>query len=372
MIVRAWDPKGKKAINSQKTPNSALNQGGMTQTGGAKAQTAFGGSAEAIVVDQPVLTAGEAADLATGLSNDISREALQAEGVCAGHPEVKAGWTVTISKVGTRFSGTYFVTSATHIYNKDGYTTNFSISGRQPNTLSHLLESGNGHGQGLMQGVVPGMVTNLNDPDDLGRVKVKYPWLGDQIESDWVRVAAPMAGAGRGFLYLPEVNDEVLIAFEHGDAHRPYIIGVLWSKTDTPPKKNSEVVGSGKVNQRVLKSRSGHLVILDDTDGKEQIIIRDKTGNNEMVIDSTKKSMTIKVDGDFSVEAKGKVNIKSTQDMTLESQASGNIKTNANLTVKAQANLSLQATGMGELKGNSVTVDGGPMATVKGGIVKIN
>jgi phage protein D/phage baseplate assembly protein gpV len=376
MFVRGWDPKGKKLIESQAAPSGGLNQGGMTQTGGAKTQSAFGSSAEAIVVDQPVFTADEAKALATGLSNDISREFVQAEGVCAGHPEVKAGWTVKITNVGTRFSGKYFVTSATHIYNKDGYTTNFSISGRQPNTLSHLLESGNGHGQssGLMQGVVTAMVTNLKDPDDLGRVKVKYPWLGmPEIESDWVRIAAPMAGAERGFMYLPEVNDEVLVAFEHGDVHRPYIIGVLWSSTDKPPKKNSEAVGGdGKVNQRVLKSRSGHLVILDDTDGKEQIIIRDKTGNNEMVIDSTKKSMTIKVDGDFSVEAKGKVNIKSTQDMTLESQAGGNIKTNANLTVKAQANLSLQATGMGELKGNSVTVDGGPMATVKGGIVKIN
>jgi uncharacterized protein involved in type VI secretion and phage assembly len=280
---------------------------------------------------------------------------------------------VTVKNVGTRFSGKYFVTSATHIYNANGYETRFSIAGRRPNTLSHLLESGNGHGagRGLVQGVVTAMVTNLNDPDDLGRVKVKYAWLGE-IESDWVRIAAPMGGAERGFFYLPEVNDEVLLAFEHGDVHRPYIVGVLWSNTDKPPLPNAEATAGGKVNQRIIKSRSGHVIVLDDTDGTEQIIIRDKTEKNEMVIDTASNSMTIKVDGDFAVEAKGKVTIKSTQAMTLESQAAADIKSAANLTVKSQANLSLQATGMGDLKGNSVTVDGGPMATIKGGLVKIN
>ena len=202
-----------------------------------------------------MFTADEATALANGLSNDISREFFQAEGTCTGDPRVKAGYKVTIKGVGTRFSGKYFVTSATHIYNANGYETRFSISGRQPNTLSHLLESHADEERGLMHGVVVGLVTNNKDPDDLGRVKVKYPWLGDNIESDWIRLSSPMAGSGRGFLYLPEVNDEVLIAFEHGDVHHPYIVGALWSSTDKPLKKNSEVVGSdGKVNQRLIQT----------------------------------------------------------------------------------------------------------------------
>ncbi len=175
---------------------------------------------------------------------------------------------------------------------------------------------------------------------------MKYAWLGE-IESDWVRIAAPMAGAQRGFLYLPEVNDEVLIAFEHGDVHRPYIVGALWSSTDKPPKKNSEATAGGKVNQRVLKTRAGHLIILDDKQGEEQIsvtsksghtvilddksgsesiTIKDKTGNNKMVIDSTKNSMTINVNGDFVVNAKGKITLQSTQDMTLDSKATGELQ----------------------------------------------
>jgi phage protein D/phage baseplate assembly protein gpV len=387
MTVKAWDPKGKTAITSQKTPNGGLNQGGMTQTGGGKASSAFS-SAEEIITDWPVSTPDEAQALATGLSNDISHEFVQAEGVCDGNPKVKAGWKINIKGVGDRFSGKYFITSATHIYNTNGYETRFSISGRQPNTISHLLDSGNGHGQGrgqgLVQGVVPALVTNLNDPDDLGRVKVKYAWLGE-IESNWARIASPMAGTDRGFLYLPEVNDEVLIAFEQGDVHRPYLIGALWSSTDKPPKKNSEAVANGKVNQRVLKTRQGHLIILDDKDGEEQISITsksghtvvlddksgsekiticDKTGNNHMVIDSPTNSMEIKVNGDFSVTAQGKISLSCNQDLTLDSKAKG--------TVKGMGGLNLESTAQTAVKGTQVGINGSAMVQVQGGMVKIN
>ncbi len=384
MSVKGWDPKNKQAITSQATPPGSLNQGGLGEIGGTAAKSAFS-SAEAVVTDQPVYTTDEAKALATGLSDDIAREFAQAEGTCQGDPRLKAGQSVKISKIGTRFSGTYYITAATHVCTADGYTTRFTISGRQPNTLSHLLESDNGHGPGLMQGVVVGLVTNLKDPDDLARVKVKYPWLGDNIESDWIRIASPMAGSGRGLLYFPEVNDEVLIAFEHGDVHHPYLIGMLWNGKDAPPKKNSEAVGGdGKVNQRVIKTRAGHLIMLDDKQGEEQvsitsksghtvilndksggesITIKDKTGNNSMVIDSSSNSMTIKVNGDFTVEAKGKVTIKSMQAMSLESQAAG--------TVKA-LQLTLQGQATAEVKAPTVSVAGSAMTEVKGGIVKIN
>jgi phage protein D/phage baseplate assembly protein gpV len=393
MIVKSWDPKGKRAITSQKTPNTRLSQGGMSQPGGDKARSAFS-PADEIVTDRPAFTPDEAEALATGLSNDISREFVQAEGVCDGNPRVKAGWKVTISNVGTRFSGKYFVTSATHIHNAEGYRTTFSISGRQPNTLSHLLESGNGHGQerGMVQGVVPALVTNLDDPDNLGRVKVKYAWLGE-IESFWARIAAPMAGKERGFFYLPEINDEVLVAFEHGDAHRPYIVGALWSNEDKPPKPNNEVTAGGKVNQRVLKTRSGHLIILDDKQGQEQIsvksksghtvilddksgsekiTIQDKTGNNEMVIDSAQNSLTIKVNGDFSVDAKGKISLTSLQDMTLDSKGRGNIKAMSGMNVESPGQTALKGAQV-QVNGNAqVSISGGAMTEIRGAMVKIN
>jgi phage protein D len=370
MSVKSWDPKGKVLISANATPNGSLNQGGMQKTGGDIAKVF--GAAELVVTDQPVFSSTEATALATGLSNDINRESMQAEGECLGNPQVKAGWTITIKGVGDRFNGKYFVTSATHIYNAGAYITRFSITGSQPNTLSRLLESGNGHKQsiGMVQGVVPALVTNVQDPDNLGRVKVKYAWLGD-IESDWIRISSPMAGPERGFFYLPEVDDEVLIAFEHSDVHRPYIIGALWNSKDKPPKPTSQVIGGGKVNERIIKSRSGHTVVLDDTDGAEKIIIRDKTEKNEMVIDTSTNSMTIKVDGDFVVDAKGKITLKSTQDMSLESQASGKIKANTSLNVEANTSLNVEAKGNSTIKGVQLTLEGTAMSALKAPTVSV-
>lgn len=372
-IVRGWDAKAKKPITSQVAPRHNGRQGGVQQTGGAMAQQAFGGSAQAVVVDQPVSTLDEAEAMAQAVCEEISSEFVQAEGTCVGHASLRAGQVVKIKGVGTRFSGNYFVTAATHVYRDGVYETHFSITGRRPDTLRALLTSPNGDGDGHITGVVTAMVTNLNDPDNLGRVKVKYPWLGDNIESDWVRIATPMAGAQRGWYYLPEVNDEVLVAFEHGDPHRPYIVGALWSNTDKPPKPNSQVCSGGKVNQRILKSRSGHIVTLDDTDGQEQISIVDKTGNNQIVIKSPNNSMQIKVQGDLTIEAQGKITIKGTQGVDMSSTQKVEVKGQAGVDVTSQAQLKLSGQGGAELSSTAqTTIKGAAMVNVSGGMIKLN
>src|SRR5215212_313772 len=88
-------------------------------------------------------------------------------------------------------------------------------------------------------GIVIGLVIDLKDEENIGRVKVKYPHLEDQ-PSDWARLASPMAGNKRGTFFRPEVGDEVLVAFEHGEPRRPYIIGALWSKVDPPPPDDGD------------------------------------------------------------------------------------------------------------------------------------
>jgi phage protein D/phage baseplate assembly protein gpV len=402
--VRGWDAKAKATLESSAT--QSLTAAGVSETGGAKAETAFV-AAEEIVVGHPVATVDEASALATGLSHDVSREFIQAEGLCFGHPDIKAGKTLTVAGVGSRFGGTYFVTVATHVINfsgKGSYETRFEISGRQPNTLHHLLDarSGQSTGPGLGMGVVSGQVTNIDDPDDLGRVKVKYAWLGSDplIESHWVRIATPMAGPQRGFMCLPEVNDEVLVAFEHGDVHHPYILGALWSSTDKPPKPKSEAIADGKVNQRVMKTRAGHLIVLDDKQGEEQvsvtsksghtvilddksgsekITIKDKTGNNSMIIDSASNSMAIAVNGDFTVTAKGKVEINSTAAMTIKSSAAMTLEATGNAKLKG-AQLAMEGVSKGELKAPMVDINGSGQTAVKssgilqiqGSLVKIN
>ena len=208
----------------------------------------------------------------------------------------------------------------------------------------NLLELLNGQtesfaGTGKVYGVVVGIVTNNQDPEGLGRIKVQYPWLSDEEESHWARLATLMAGPDRGSFYLPEVDDEVLLAFEHGDVRFPYVIGMLWNGQDTPPYDN----GDGNNDIRAIKSRSGHelifndndqagqveihtnaghKILLDDSSGGEKITIVDKAGSNQIEIDSVQNAISIKSDLKLSIEST-QVDIKASGMMNIE--ASGNL-----------------------------------------------
>ena len=303
VVVRGWDPLIKREIVGR-----AMETNSHPQVAGAKkAEQHFKGSNQ-VLISQPVENQAEADTLAQGLRDELGGQLIQAEGVCLGDPQIGAGSQIEIEGLGSQFDGKYFITAAIHAYRtKEVYRTSFTIGGREPQTLSALLGR-NSRSFDPSHGVVVGIVTNNKDPEELGRIKVKYPGLDDLDESPWVRIASPMAGEKRGFYYLPEVNDEVLIAFEQGNVHRPYMLGMLWNGPDKPPKTNEKVIGSdGKVNQRILRSRSGHEIVLDDTSGQEKIIISDRAGNT---ITMAKDSMTIKVKADLEIEAGGKITIR--------------------------------------------------------------
>lgn len=185
---------------------------------------------------------------------------------------------------------------------------------------------------GRIYGVAAATVTN--NEGKLGTLKLKFHWLSDDNETDWVRMTTFMAGGGRGGFFLPEVGDEVLVAFEHGDINRPYVIGVLWNDVAPPPETNSDKQN----NIRKIKSRSGHEIIfnddrtakqekieihtnaghkivLDDTDKQEKIEIIDKSGNNKITINSNQNSITIiaenvKIEGTRSLTLSSKGNLK--------------------------------------------------------------
>lgn len=125
-------------------------------------------------------------------------------------------------------------------------------------------------------GAVVGLVTSIEDPDSLGRVKVRFPWLKDNLESRWARIVSFMAGAERGGVFRPEVGDEVLLLFERGDMRFPYVIGAVWNGPDAMPSLRG---ADGDNNIRLIKSRSGHTIVFDDTSGSEKITITDKHGN---------------------------------------------------------------------------------------------
>jgi uncharacterized protein involved in type VI secretion and phage assembly len=202
--------------------------------------------------------------------------------------------------------------------------------------LSRLFET-NGSGTRFF-GVVIGVVTNNKDPDKLGRVKVKFPWLSDTDESYWARVMTPMAGNQRGLYLLPEVDDEVLVGFEHGRVEYPYVLGALWNGKDKPPETNDD----GKNNKRTLKSRSGMILRFDDTQGKEKIEITSVDGKALITIDSAESTITISADADITIESKkGKVVIKgkgielaSTAEVKVEANSSMDLKASGQMTIK--------------------------------------
>ena len=187
-------------------------------------------------------------------------------------------------------------------------------------------------------GLVIGIVSSLKDPEKLGRVRVTYPHLND-TESHWARVATPMAGPDRGFVFIPEVDDEVIVGFLHGDVRFPYILGSLWSTEDTPPANGGEPQEN---NWRFIKSRSGHVVKLNDKSGEETIEIIDKDEKHKIVIDTANDKIQIICDsGDVEVNA-----------------GSGSIKVDASsVEVTSSGEMKLEASGTLTIKGSTVNIN---------------
>jgi uncharacterized protein involved in type VI secretion and phage assembly len=206
-------------------------------------------------------------------------------------------------------------------------------------SLVDMLGQGTGQGSGKTYGVTVGIVTNNQDSDKMGRVRVKFPSLSDDQESWWARIATPMAGDGRGLYFLPEVGDEVLVAFQHGDVRFPFIVGALWNGKDSPPNTNDD----GKNNIREMKSRSGHIIRLDDTDGNEKIEILDKTGNNSLTIASTDNSITLTCNGRMKLQANG-IDLSSQADINIEAQTTMDVKAGATMDINAEATMDIKAT----------------------------
>ncbi|CAG0963666.1 MAG: phage baseplate assembly protein V [Candidatus Methanoperedens sp.] len=197
-------------------------------------------------------------------------------------------------------------------------------------TILDALESEDNN-VGKIYGVALGVVTNNQDEDKLGRVKLWLPFLSDDNETDWVRIATFMSGNEKGGFFLPEVKDEVLVAFAHGDINSPYVIGSLWNeKGKKPPETNSD----GKNNFRFIKSRSGHIIKFDDTDGKEKIEIVDKSNNNSIIIDTSMDMITIKSNKDIKISApNGKISIDANE-IEIKSSTSAKIEASAEMTIK--------------------------------------
>ncbi len=197
-----------------------------------------------------------------------------------------------------------------------------------PSPIELLFESRQSAGLGgRFYGVYPALVSDICDPDNQGRVKVQLPWspdAGGSAYEAWARLATMMAGNNRGTWFIPDVNDEVLVTFEGGDPARPYVIGGLWNGSDSPP---DSMDGSGQNNRKVIRSRNGVKVTLDDQSGQESLILetpggqkitlKDGPGAVE-IVDSNGNSVKLETAG-ITVTASAKVTVNAS---TVEVSAS--------------------------------------------------
>jgi len=192
-----------------------------------------------------------------------------------------------------------------------------------------------------------GVVTDNKDPSKLGRVKVKLPILSEQETTHWIPIVMPGAGKNRGWFFIPEPEDEVLVLFEHGDLNRGMIIGSLWNGKDAPPADNK----NGKNEQRMIKSRQGSKVTFDDSDNPN-IVIEDGTGKGKITLDTKNNKIIIEaLEGDVCFQSP-------TGDMTIIAKAM-ELKATENVEIHAGSTMAWGTDTSAKINGSSgVTTSG--------------
>lgn len=341
--VRGWDMREKQELVASAPAVTTSATIGLlpADLGGAFSSPDFA------AVDTPYATQAEVDHAAKALADQIAGAFAELEGVARGNPKLRAGKVVSLGLVGSPFDGQYTLTTTRHVYDpKDGYTVWFTVSGRQDRSLLGLTRPGSAatsspNGRPI-PGVVTALVTDVQDPEDLGRVKVRFPWLSDTYTSDWCRTVQPGAGHQRGAVVLPEVNDEVLVAFEQGDLRRPYVVGGLYNGVDQPELGTGLVDGStGAVRRRGFVSKLGHKLVFLDDDAQSGVMLA--TGDDGLRIALKDTGTTIRV------SSSGKVEIEAASDVS----------------IRARARMRLEA-------GAGIAIDGGPLVEIKGTQIRLN
>jgi uncharacterized protein involved in type VI secretion and phage assembly len=349
--VRGWDPVAKQAVLGTAPAATTSTTVGLSPAGLA----ATFGAPPFVVVDRPVTSQDEADSVAGSVAEQIACAHAEADGTALGDPLLLPGAAVQVSCVGWPHDGGYVLTAARHCYDESGYRTEFTVSGRQERSLLGLASVGATKGSHRasgppISGLVIGQVTDIADPEGMFRVKVSFPWLSEDYESWWARVAQPGAGNNRGLAWLPEVGDEVLVAFGHGDVRAPYVIGSLYNGVDAPPLGGQLIdTAAGQVIRRVAVSRTGHRLVLSDDDSAPEVLLA--TGDDNLTITLNAASTTIAIDSSGSVTISGSSGVQ----------------------ISSDGDVSIQAQGSLALSGQAgVTIDGGPSVSVTGDVIQLN
>jgi phage protein D len=264
-----------------------------------------------VIRDQPVDNYIDATVLAKSILMQLLQGLYEGSGACIGMPKLRAGDMIEIRGIGKRFSGRYTLSRVTHTINESGYQTQFEVTQKYSTTLLQSLrkkisESPSPNQQERIYGVVIGKVENNVDPEGLGRVQLSFPYLSDVNLSHWARIATLMAGGNTakswGTYFLPDIGDEVLVAFEQGYVNKPIVIGSLWNGIARPPEKNT-----GLNEKKVIKTKSEQTISFDDTPGTGGININH--GNQGAARKEDKIKTTVTEDPTFWNWLKGLMNV---------------------------------------------------------------
>lgn len=334
--VRGWDPAQKRAVVG--TAAAATESVAVRETPTHLAEVS--GRDRWVGVNRPTVQQRAADVAAAAEAERIASSFLEAEGIARGHPDLKAGATVSVTGVAEPFVGRYALTHTQHVFDEEGYRTHLAVSGRHDRSLLSLTGGGRASasnastGSGHVAGLLVALVTDNADPQGLGRVRLTFPTLSDEYESDWVRLAQPGAGPDSGVTMLPEVNDEVLVGFESGDIGRPFVIGGLWNGQDKPWLGDG-LFDNGAVTRRGFISRAGHrLVFMDDAA---------RSGVCLLSADDSLRLALKQSDSTLELHSDGTVTVRSAREIRLESDADVSVKAGGSLTLEGKGRVAIKS-----------------------------
>ena len=287
------------------------------------------GSGEVVIRDVIAKDESELRRLVEAKRDKLLASAVEAEGVADGNPDLRPGVKVDFRGLG-KWSGKYLLSECVHVYRGgSGYRTRFHIAARPKSLLAAVAPAEPPAGKPPQPlGLVQGEVTNINDPESLGRVRVRLPTLASDPESGWARIATTSAGKERGLLMLPQVGDKVIVGFENGDARKPFILGSVWDGKAPPGKDVVQDDGSFSVksDKRILmKAKEDFEFVTEKAwTGKAQKAVTFENAMDPFTIKSGKeivlKAPKIRLEADMAVEIKAS-QVKVNGNATLELKA---------------------------------------------------
>ena len=384
VTVRSWDPLSKRVIVGQTTVANVRSRGvnggdvslGTAGRNDAKSLAGPLGASSLVAV-----SSDEANELAAALGGRVGTADLSVRCECLGTPTIRAGTLVELAGAGTKLSGKYYVTTVDHHFGRGGdMTTTFTTGGFDSASIVDLLGRGSERvGAFGQNGLTIGIVTNNKDPDGIGRVRVKFPALSDSEESWWARVASPGGGSNAGLMFMPQIDDEVLVGFEHGDLRRPFVLGGLWGTKAKPPSAAETFLAQNKVIEWGLKTAAGATLAFrggtQPADKHFKVALPDGTteylGSDKIEIIAMNKSIELKSgNASILITDKGDIQLKG---MNIKIDATSGITING-LSIEAVAKTKLTAEGKAaiELKGGgTASLQATGVTEVKGTLVKI-